>query len=1366
MTSTRDKYAGGGAHDCFVVAIEGYPNLLTDHTGMAAVLTAWAGSGFTGCLPGLEVTGVFEQRIEPWNHKPDPPIITLRVGAHDSDDTFGEDVFRSKPTWSSELTETFAPNARTGGTLKVKDTAGLPSSGTVHLAGRAYSYSSKTSTQFTIGAAGAGVFAPFTTYEGGNVMPWHHPTSPAQDTQKAANPKVTDSDTAGTDSWIGRAVEVRLHVIENGVLNLRVDAERVFAGVIKDIQDDGTYTVLTVEDMRCKILETTLHQKQFRGRIREGVRLVAGMTFTATENDGSGNTTQNALDFTVISGVPGSSHQIQEGYYTLPELYGRMNAWLANDADLAGDWTLALVAPEGEGTRTRITVKFGTSSAWKIALTCSYRGVLEFMGFGDEDIQQIDSAAGFTVGADLGKRVKENANPIVRLNSSNVPYRVMPFQGKPGSFELLTIELEKTIGEWADLRAYLPTSVQAAAKGADVGLMMVGDDITFFATRVSDTLFTNIWRDDPFGSRTSPEENTELRKGRTVDDDSDMEIRQVFLVAGSFTEIFVRLFASIAGGNVNHPTYDVFPTGLGIPWSLLGDNFVNSCRALEQASNDDAVVIALPRPMKILDHLEPELMLRLAWLIFKDGGWQFISPPVPNASSVDHDFDETNKGATTNTVDGQVAKTTVTDKYIRNVVKINYDFSLAGKPRNWIEVIDKASIAEYGERVWTINARNSYSEYAGAAIENLAALVAARVVPTFGWPLKTFRRTLLGSKMLAVYPGQTAQLSDDDIRDPTTGARGIADRGVTILSESHSFGHEAGQLYAETELMYSEEERVFPMAPCAEFSGATSTNTVATLDSHAFSRSSDQVDGKHFTAGDEVRVTEIDPPNPAAADTFLDTLSAVAGDGSTMTFTNGFGAGGRPAKSASKRYRVTYANYSTADAGQRLKSFQADTDGLIESLTEPNLYGDDTLDAFEDSTPTTLPERHATQWFGDGAPVSPHLISTLGALVNNLTSYKTATNQPIRFYDAITGSNWTYHGSFPWPIQQGVPPAGLVRLMYMNLQFRKASGGSIEVRVTTSRTPPGGVSNTNIKFRAPYTQVVFSTDVATTVLKSEVRSFVPIPAQAAPGMTWITLESRGVSSGVGDMFGMPRCHLGPLWPARAKWPRSAGEFKAATGRASGPASLWQFDFNGDASDLVGSIALAKTNSPTTGNWHAALGTRAVSFADNTSQAMRAASNASLDVTTGSVAVFLGFAADKYRTALRGLMGKRTASAGYSLDLDASDNVEFNVDGSSLQTQELSLLHHIGDPVIVMGVYDVTGNSHKIHLWRNGKVTSSAGATAALGSITNTDLFSVGDFGVGTAAGATAAWAAVCTGSAAEGLTASHLQALGKAVFGI
>lgn len=1358
MGTTLQALKGEGAQLAFVLVIGGYDKLITDWSDIDAVKTAWSGSGWSDAIPGLQVEGDFEQSIEPWAEELDVSNIRFIITPVDGYEDFGKIVFRKKPSKVTWLTSPFEAST-SGGTVNVKSNADFDASGEIYIGNERLSYSSLDGTTgFVISAGGAGLYEPFTV-DGGSTWPKRHDAGNQRDWDLASPPKVTTTPRV----WNKRFVGLWAHRVVGGVLDKKSEAELLYAGIIVDIQDDGMSTILDTEDIRAKIRDTELLRDQFRGYIKEGIRLKAGDKFQMYENGNESN------ELEVVSSSPGTN-QILEGYYDLESFESELNSWFQTEkaaARVSANWNIRHGQPEQTPeTRTLIEAKGFSGTNEVIALRVNRALILQFLGF-TENLKQ--KGEWFYVSQ------HDHASELV-IASDEVPYKVKPFQ-HDSNLGLASAELTDTTGTWWNHQDHLPAALDNFTEaGGDYSFVRIGDRL-LFVNRISDTEIAT-----PIAAKTQmrtllgmePSGSTWLPDGLRVDEEGSLEVAQVVMISGTFSEMFGKIFASVEGNKVNHATYDVFPEqmGAGIPWGLLGDNFVDSMKSLEETCESTAITLFLDKPTSLTEVLLPELTLRYAWLIFKNGGLQFVSPPIPNASEADHVLDETNKGAEPGKVEDLVTSTSITDSWLRNVISVKYGRDLRGNYRSRPLVIrNQQSVTDYGEsQPVTIEHPNSWSgaDDIGNAIESLTAGLAARMIPVFGKPLHLWTRTINGS-LFHVRPGDIVTLSDNHARDPNTGERGLSNRACTVLRNSHRYGHEGDGLYGEIDLLFTEEERLFPMSPSARVdeshnsgnytNGWDATNKKLKLKPHEHSAraftgvgfhsianqyasisDSDQDgtldltgdlteecwvrfrslpasgefmalagkwhstnqeksylmwlenqsgtykvicaisdDGKknhsvectwsgaatnewtHFAmsfdasayvssptdqftcwingvsqtltavnddgatsvfnggaafavgmstggsglldgdmadvrlwddvrtdseissnydtdiansssnlvgrwyrsqshldeagkndlspngypalvtdlpvslantkkdieeldAGYTVHVVEIDPRRSDEADSFTDTLASVDASNDEIELTEGFGQSGNPDFNSNKLYRVVFDSYDQATDDQKLFTFQADdADGEILDTIEPNIYGDSSLLSFVETSGTQLPEIHAAEYIGDGAPLSTCIPYMLARAANNLQNYKTAPQlaglrEPINF-NTVDGVFETVT-LFLAPTGARNLPGNKERLLTISAQI-KADTGSITLRVTTSRSAPGGDINNDTTIPGPTSSVEWTTS-DTRIQKTTEKTLRLIPSRA--GCSWIIVEATGS----GKFYDFPKFKIGPL----------------------------------------------------------------------------------------------------------------------------------------------------------------------------------------------------------------------------------------------
>lgn len=1150
-TTTQTALATGSGQFGYVLLIEGFPYAISDCATTAPVVTALAATAWSQVLPGLKVVGSIKQSFEPFKEDLDIPELTFHVMDCDGNDTFGKAVWKSKPSISSRLNAVFEPAADGSGTLTVRDNAtgpaAFPASGTVYLGTRAISYTSKpSSTTFTVPAAGSSTYSPFTA-ESGNTYSLPGTMAEGQNWDIAAPARVSDIPL----TWIGKKVALYIHRIVGGVWDTQAQAHLEFAGTIGAFEDGEGITVVKCRDLRKQIEDSVIHKSQWRGYVKPGIWLAAGVKFKATvfysTSAGGAVATSNSGEFEVVASGASGDAQCNEGLYDYDNFLYRLETWLDSDG-VGGTWAFYKKNRE-QGIRTSIRCEATAGMSvdfLKIVFRCTSAAVLEFMGFGadykgndeDDDWLKVERRKDFT--------------DTIIMTSSAAPYRIRALQGNEGNRhgENQSIECESFDGTWWDHSTYLPEGIKGLEAGGNWSYVIIGESQLAIAEYSSDTELIDVTPIAGFGEVYDKISRDFIAPGITYDDAADarLEVRQVIFLTGKFSSIVTRLLASIDGRGINHDTYDSFPSGAAVPWSLLGDTFVNSCRSLESSEGTDTISIRLDRPTRLKDLLIPELALRFAFLVFKDGGYRLVSPPVPNSITADWTLDETNKAVGPGEQVPMTSCAWSTD-YMHNVVKVNYRQTHDGKFIDHVTVKDATSIAMHGEtEAIEIDAVNSVSDKAsvsGSTVESLAANLSVRLFPMFSKPVKLITRTIAPS-MYGIAPGDTVALSDDLTRDPTTGARGISGRACTCIASFHDYGHEGGRLTGEVTLLMSDEERIYPLSPAAEIdttytsglytNGYDSTNKRLKLKDRSFSRSADSKDAASFPTDSKVRILELDPADPASPDAWDRTLDAVD---TSLPYLQMTATLSSPAYSGStKKYVVIPQGYAAVATSQKLAAFIADdADGHIADVIEPNGYGASNNFSYTNGVSTDLPALIPTETYGDGKPLTPYQLGYLVRGANNLVNYKTATHCPIITWDTdgtedlVSGdTTWELHQVFPFYIG-GFQVAGRTRYISVAPQFRTTIGTETAyVKVVSSRFPPigSGLVDPAFSIPEPARSVEFTT-TSTTLVTATAQNLLPVAAQI-PGHTWISvlLKTEGGGGALVRCTGLPVLYLKAL----------------------------------------------------------------------------------------------------------------------------------------------------------------------------------------------------------------------------------------------
>src|SRR3990167_2422719 len=304
----------------FALLIEGYPYILTDAGTVNEVVNAYSGTGWTQALPWLSVIGSIKQAIEPFKEELDIPTLTFHVMDTDGSDTFGIHMWRSKGAVFSRQNAVFQPAADGSGTITVRSNDDFEASGTVYVGAQAVDYSAKDgSTGFTVPAAGAGAYMPFSA-DGSNIYSRPQNLADGQNYDVAAPPKISDV----PPTWIDRHVALYIHRIRGGVWDTRAQAHLEFAGTIAKVEDGEGVTVVTCHDLRKKIEDTVILRRQWEGRVSDGIRLLTGDELRLREFP-SGASPTTSGSFTVVASGASGSDEADEGLYEMDDFISRLS---------------------------------------------------------------------------------------------------------------------------------------------------------------------------------------------------------------------------------------------------------------------------------------------------------------------------------------------------------------------------------------------------------------------------------------------------------------------------------------------------------------------------------------------------------------------------------------------------------------------------------------------------------------------------------------------------------------------------------------------------------------------------------------------------------------------------------------------------------------------------------------------------------------------------------------------------------------------------------------------------------------------------------------------------------------------------------
>lgn len=1139
MGTTQTAIRGSNPELGMVLVIEGYPYLITDGLASEAV-TAWAATIWSQALPGLVVNGSFEQSLEPWSNELSIPRLTFGV-IPDASDQFAVDFFKSKPSVRTGLTVGFDNGDAGAGAfgVTVQDEGNFVDDEVFYIGNEAFLGGTHAANTLNIVANGAGYYAPFGTDTGSaNRFPGPHSTAPLANVGNfQVNAQVNVSNAPA--SWLGKKVGLYVHRINGGVWDLQAQAEVWFAGIIDSVSESSQgVTVIQCSGIQKSLIDTIVMSDQWSGQIREGYTFEAGDWISASyAQNGVGYA---SAKLTAVVSSPGAD-QFLEGVYTAAEFSALVTAHLNEDATVGRGstvsvrWTAGVFA-SSSGPRWRLRVEETGIVDGQIWFNASNVSILAFLGFTGLNASETGAAT------KISPVISDNS--VTTLSSESAPFRFPPIGvSTDGQRDINLLEIVDTDGTFADHTSKLPPSaLEHVGSGEVWSFYTVGDGVLFLGRRDSNTQISGIRTD--LGITALANRSEAAIKGIRLGEGGSLRVKQCLFLSGTFCSIIGQLFASVDGNGVNHATLDTLPFGAGIPWGLLGQNFIDSLDALEQSGSEDSVALLVEKPTRLWDLVKSDFALRMAGIVWKDNGLQVAQFSVPNASTADHTLDETNK------TDSKRTRISQTSSYLAHSVKIEFNRSpLDGKYTDFYIARDEQAYQSAGNSgvTKTISARNSYaaSTNSGASVEALADVLTSRFLPVLSRPLKTWTRSI-SHRHFHIAPGDTVAITDDWVRSPTTGIRGVSARPATVIAVRHSFGISSDQGYfGEVDLLYTEEDRTFPLSPSAEHADVTVgayTNggdaaTGLLFHQHKFSDATATTDVGSFAAGDAVRITPLDPTTPTSSGSFTDVIASteIAAETSAsidydeVVLTTGFNAGGNPAFDGTLTYMIEYDLYNQTQASQKLYAFQADDgDGKIQDLIDSNLQGDTTKLGSAAADLTLLPSRYASEQYGDGAPFSAAFVRDQIRMANNLLNYKTAPHMPFLTDSytgppvaTIVGGAYQVQWTFPFYVGPGRWPAPLSRKIICGPVFT-SGGGTIGCRIISSANPPKDDDFESATYFGPKQTVSWTTSGTKT--HGAAQSLTVVRAENIPEFTWITVEAQD-----GSIFlGLHELRLGPL----------------------------------------------------------------------------------------------------------------------------------------------------------------------------------------------------------------------------------------------
>lgn len=1118
MTRSIDSIRTGDASYELVVAIDGYPHLLSN-APQAAVQAAWADTDWAAAtvIGGVVVELENKQEIDPWNPLKGGGQVLLKVQP-DDDDLFGIDLHRTDAGAESVLTQTADRDALT---IYVGSTDTFPYSGEAHIGLECFAYSMLASGSFVVTDRGKYV-AHGRQGSSPTRFAEHHRVATADNGVRLA-PLVTQY----PRSWTGRRVSIWWHTWDQttGALNSKDDALCIFAGQITEPLDDSEtgHTHVLCESILDQVKDAGIGRDQWQGTLSYGHQVLVGMVFKFRDYDGV--TYHDANDLVVVASGASTPNEIDAGRYGVEEIAAFLNAWLAEESGhgrIVGSYTMS--TPEDVNGQPRTVMHF------YIAGTNAVNWLLTWPD------TTWSRCIGLPGSQYWGTWDTPNAGHATVSPAAPLPGVVFQLD----SNLLLEADLDDQTGTQFGQYATLPSGAKAAVPPSLIslpwGLFIVDGETPLVLVGYLDgtRLFCRVLTR---GLTRDLQTTVDLGNAAVVPPgDGPPKIRQIFVHEGRTRDMLKWFFYSTGTAGYNHPTFDILPYGhgLGLPHGILGTNFESSCDLLPHA--DDLLTVVIDKTKKFEEQFRADLVMRNAHLVWREGGLRFISWTTPSAALATVTLDDSTKARPAeNEETAQQRPASVLDgTMVRNLIKINYNRDITqsgdgGAPvftSPPIELEDATSVDDHGVKLLTLDAINVYgdTDAIGQGVRALAADLLAWM-PWWSRPLWRVNLPIDIRLFEGFGVGDVVAVTDDFVRDPTTGRRRIVARpGLVVHHTSNIGGVIAGDptkkprpMAGEVDVVFLTTDRTFLYAPAAEldetvngggFTAGYDGNVTLQFKANEHAFGTETVDIGRFAAADRVKLVEIDPANPAAPDMWERTIATTDPANNRATINAALAV---PAFSAAKRYRLIFDDYPDAQQSQRSKAFQAGANLTIAQLAPANLYGSQSADPTLGVPPTIdhtrVPELPANLSYGPnvGAGRDTGYDKELALLVENLMDHKTARSSPV--LDTARG-NLVAVGLRLTDVQEHfigdmIPSAGIERYLCIGPHWAANGGnpGLVQVRVTVSGHPPAGSSLLNATIKQPAISVDWFVSGTDTSWRNDIEQRIPLSYFA--GFQWV-----------------------------------------------------------------------------------------------------------------------------------------------------------------------------------------------------------------------------------------------------------------------
>lgn len=955
MGTTRDAFtADDGIEICFCLLIEGYDQILTSYADTSAVVDAYTVTEWNTAVAGLHVPEGITERMELFTGALDAPGARFVVSP-DAADTFGKDVHKTADTsgvkgyLSSSITNKTDP-------IPVDDITGFPSSGNIYIGTECITYNGTSGTDIGTTTCYRGMYAPFKAYD--------------EVEQRFGRPhEVTTIDgvdrkplvTTYPRTWVGKVVRCLAHRVVGGVLDTFANAETIFAGTLEHIGDsESGNTILDCVHINQLISNRVLLADQYRGTVRPGLFMSAGdgsdtdtaMSITvwdALASDYDGTFAKATL--TAVSGAEADETEITEGWYEYDRLLDRLNKLTLASYDSGTGLNSRIVFDRvmtEHGTRTRIYADGYTAGAADLLSVdlAGHTRIMTFLG--------ITQSGRF----DRFQSTTASTTPTVTGYGESTPLRSIAFQSartgtesvEDKSLPYTRLEVVNPSGTWVTVSTEnLPEAFNFSS--GDWGYLQVGDVLISGKYDSVNERFTNLEIPDEqvsaflgIGNKAKTAQDLDFYGTSSVDDSADVEIRQTVVLQNELYWLFSQIFYSTGSvADYNSIQFDLLPTqiSLGLPFEMLGGSGDNvalefALASLQAVSESGDLTVILDKPTAFGEILKPELLLRGATLVMDNGKLKVATFRTPGKTP-DHTLTTATKATDANAVDPNRTRSNRTSRLLRDKITVRYNRTLDEKYRSSVTVVNLATLSDHGgyAKPITIKARNTIGgeKAQGAIIDSQITELASYALGMFGDEVTEVTRTI-SRKLFHVMPGDTVALTDDSVRNPLTGVRGVTSYPCWVEEVTKDWATGIGEVKLIM-IGLQDSARYGIYSPAGQLSAYNTGTGVATLLPNAFTLAGDSTDDvDHFAVGDKVRFIEVSPSDPSSPSTWVDEIDSISGNDVTTVDNNGSGT-----YDSSLTYVMVSDDYSTAASAQQTDAYLADdADGRVQNSVDGFLW--------------------------------------------------------------------------------------------------------------------------------------------------------------------------------------------------------------------------------------------------------------------------------------------------------------------------------------------------------------------------------------------------------------------------------------------